>query len=790
MKNTKRILLVCLFALLIATMFAMTAAAETFTGDVVKEDADNANDLVWTFDDATGIMTITGTSTELVLKPAPSWNTMGPDTIPWWDHVDKITKVVVEAPITAIGGCTFNQLKACTTIVFPNNSIKLKGSMTFANMWALATLGPDGTEAGTLDLRNFTGSSSQAFENSCKDMTIKVLMPEDGDSPMSTAKVFADNTSAIFVVKQGSACEGIANTIKETSEKDPDVTPYTGNVTVQYYGDESTDTGNTEDTKPSEDTNTPTEPETPTQTLQETKTATAAYGTPVIDGDIDDIWETATAIDFPWNRQDASVESLAEPMTYQDESQKPYAKMMWDANKLYVLAFVPDSDIQVSDSIRNYNRDGIEIYIDEPNEKKMTKAESSAYHQIQVVADGSFIEAQGAETSYTAKVYEGYYVIELAYTFHAVTPKSNLVIGYDISVNCNNTGNDVRDYCLSWNDQTNTTYYQPIYMGNLKLEGGEGVNEGVDTPSTDKTDDTTASGDTPATPGEVTVVAQGTVDEQYSKCTWVLTSDGTITFTANATGWNEVPYDSNTENRWYDYADQIKKAVIGKGLQKVGGSAFKNCVNLEVVEWASVGQLAVSAFENCPKLTTIYKTGNEPVEGVFDLSSISKFEGAKQFTNCGMTSVNLQSSLTALEENRFVDCVYLTNVTFGEKVEVINENAFAGCYNLKVIFGTKGGAAETFATAKGMTFAEVGADVDIPEAVVTTTAAPETSATPETTPTPETTTSTPESSSADDTTKAPDEAAQTSDVNLIMVAAFAIAALGAAVVLMRKRSFN
>ncbi|MBQ8004767.1 MAG: hypothetical protein IJ303_00445, partial [Clostridia bacterium] len=396
MKLQRRILIICSAVFMLAALLAVAVAAETFTGDVMKEDSDNSNDLVWTFDDATGVLTITGTSPNLEFKPAASWNAFNKDTIPWFDHLSKITKVVIEAPITSICGYAFDWMKACTTVVIPNQSIKLMASMTFANMHALTTLGPEGTAEGTIDLRNFTGSANQAFENSCKDKTITVLMP-NGKSPISTGKVFADSTVVVFKIVQGSAAEATVNTIKENSEKDPDVKSYTNSVTIEYY-DKAAATPSINPDKPN------VQPETPTQTIQETKTATAAYGTPVIDGSVDAAWDAAVAIDFPWDRTGASVTNLAKPMTYKDDSQKPYAKMLWDANKLYVLTVVPDESVQVAGVISSYNRDGVEVYIDELNEKKMTTADSSSYHQIQVVADGSFINKQGAEVEYAAKV--------------------------------------------------------------------------------------------------------------------------------------------------------------------------------------------------------------------------------------------------------------------------------------------------------------------------------------------------------------------------------------------------
>ena len=785
MKNTKRILLICSAVIMMVAFMAVAISAETFTGDVLKNDAGNTNDLTWTFDDATGVLTFSGTSKELVLDPAPSWNTMGPETVPWYAHIGAITKVVVEAPIETMCGYAFNQMSACKVVVMPDTKITLKGSMVFSNMKALTTFGPEGTPEGVIDLRNFTGESSQCFENSCLNTTIRVLMPAEGKAPINDKKVFGDSTTAIFMVVAGSPSATMVEKIKNTSAE---TSPYADVITVENYdGTYNGATAPTDTTVPTDTTTAA--PETPVQTLQETKTTTAIYGTPVIDGDIDEAWDLATEIDFPYDRQNASEESLADLMSYQDEFQKPWAKVMWDAKNLYILAFVPDGDLQVDSSILSYNRDGIEIYIDELNEKKATRDEATSFHQLQFVADGSFAEGQGAETKYSTKVYEGYYVIEVAYTFHATAPKQNMVMGFDISVNCNNTGNNIRDYCLSWNDRTNVSYKCPMYMGNLQLTGGEGVNAGVDIPV--KEEETTAAPETPANPGDV--ILTGSIDAQYSKCTWTLTADGTLTILAKegASGWNEVPYYKEiTENGWLDKADMIKKVVIGAGLQKVGASAFKDCPNLEIVEWTSIGQLADNAFDNCPKLTTIYKAGNEPVVGTFDLTSISSVNGANHFINCGVTSVNLNNKMTKLHANFFVDCAYLTNVTIGETAETIEEGAFNGCYNLKVVFGAAaGGAAENFAKANNMTFAKIGETVEIPEAVVTT-AAPETTGTPETTTAAPEDTTVNDDTSADGTTKAPDEAAQTSDINLVMVAAIALAALASAVVLTKKRKFN
>ena len=91
MKNTKRILFVLSLVLAFAAMFALTAAAEVVTGKVNAGDA--SNDLQWAFDTETKTLTITGTSKELTMNPAPAWDNQ--QNIPWYSHKDDVEHVVV-----------------------------------------------------------------------------------------------------------------------------------------------------------------------------------------------------------------------------------------------------------------------------------------------------------------------------------------------------------------------------------------------------------------------------------------------------------------------------------------------------------------------------------------------------------------------------------------------------------------------------------------------------------------------------------------------------------------------
>ncbi|MBE6538353.1 MAG: hypothetical protein E7671_02685, partial [Ruminococcaceae bacterium] len=184
-----------------------------------------------------------------------------------------------------------------------------------------------------------------------------------------------------------------------------------------------------------------------------------------------------------------------------------------------------------------------------------------------------------------------------------------------------------------------------------------------------------------------------------------------------------------------------------------------------------------------PKLTTFGPEGTP--DGVVDFSEVtvlgqSAYHGRYWFSGCSaMTTLKLGEGVTMLAQNTFRACSALTTLYLPECfASVENETAFEGATSLKTIVGVPGSYAETLAKNLGVEFADV--DSYVPEETTpeeTTTATPETSATPD------------DTTKTEDTTGV-DQATQTGDVNFSMIAAFAIAALGAAVVILRKRSFN
>ena len=145
---------------------------------------------------------------------------------------------------------------------------------------------------------------------------------------------------------------------------------------------------------------------------------------------------------------------------------------------------------------------------------------------------------------------------------------------------------------------------------------------------------------------EVKVIAEG----WSGYTTWVLTSDGTITFTSS--GEKLENGETNLKNYWKvngvltlpwsEYAEMITTVVINDGIHDIGQMAFYELPNLTTVKLgADVTEIRNYAFKNCAKLTTIN------LEGV-----------------------------DFIREGAFYGCAALENITVGEGV-VIEDWAFS-----------------------------------------------------------------------------------------------------------------
>lgn len=182
---------------------------------------------------------------------------------------------------------------------------------------------------------------------------------------------------------------------------------------------------------------------------------TAVYGTPVVDGNIDDIWNNAKAI---------------ATNTWVTGTSGATAKVrtMWDNSNLYLLIEVADSCLNKS-SANNYEQDSVEVFIDQ-NDNKTTSYEKDDY-QIRVNYDneqsfGSTGKPDGFQSA-TSKTSTGY-VIEEKIPITAVKVEDGTIMGFDIQVNDSNDQGK-RTGVVTWCDGSGVSYANTSNYGNLKL---------------------------------------------------------------------------------------------------------------------------------------------------------------------------------------------------------------------------------------------------------------------------------------------------------------------------------
>lgn len=180
--------------------------------------------------------------------------------------------------------------------------------------------------------------------------------------------------------------------------------------------------------------------------------------TPItIDGDIDAAWADANTIDV-------STYSMGNGAT-------AVSKMLWDENYLYVLTEVTDPVLSVA-SANAYEQDTVEVFFDENNHKSTSYEIDDIqcrvnYENEKTVTDGRSTDAflSGAKKTATG------YIVEVAIPHTIDAFHSNQIVGFDVQVNDDGTGDGKRTSIANWNDLSGMGYTDPSGFGVLKLIG-------------------------------------------------------------------------------------------------------------------------------------------------------------------------------------------------------------------------------------------------------------------------------------------------------------------------------
>lgn len=182
---------------------------------------------------------------------------------------------------------------------------------------------------------------------------------------------------------------------------------------------------------------------------------TAAYGTPVIDGVMEEMWNNASVCGI-------------DIFTTERHGADGVFRTMWDEENLYVFAEVKDSVVSAAANAA-HEQDSIEIFLDE----NMGKTEYYEYDdsQYRISCENKHSYSTGAVKDFRSecKITQDGYVIEAAIPFKTIMGGVNRTIGFEIQINDDGDGNGVRTSIAKFCDSTDLSYCNTSLYGELTM---------------------------------------------------------------------------------------------------------------------------------------------------------------------------------------------------------------------------------------------------------------------------------------------------------------------------------
>jgi fibronectin type 3 domain-containing protein/pimeloyl-ACP methyl ester carboxylesterase len=193
--------------------------------------------------------------------------------------------------------------------------------------------------------------------------------------------------------------------------------------------------------------------------------AQIAVGSATIDGVVDPAW--SNAVSYPINQTRETISGGSDCSASW--------KALWNTANLYLLVDVTD-DTKTNDSTDIWQDDSVELYLDadhnggtvyDPNDRQFQfRWNDAAAHEGfgRPMAGVVFAQTDPTSTSYRIEA-------RIPWSVEAFTPTVNAIIGIDVHINDDDTGNG-RDGKLLWNDATDDAWHDPSLFGTGSLNAG------------------------------------------------------------------------------------------------------------------------------------------------------------------------------------------------------------------------------------------------------------------------------------------------------------------------------
>lgn len=119
---------------------------------------------------------------------------------------------------------------------------------------------------------------------------------------------------------------------------------------------------------------------------------------------------------------------------------------------------------------------------------------------------------------------------------------------------------------------------------------------------------------------------------------------------------------------------KLKSLNIPNGVNKIGYNAFDGCGSLKIINIpASVSELDITTFQGCNEIDSIFWNTTVPLRYV------------TRYCKLSLNYCSISNEIRFIEASSFMDCKYLTSISFSDNIERIGDEAFKGCTSLTSI---------------------------------------------------------------------------------------------------------
>ena len=143
------------------------------------------------------------------------------------------------------------------------------------------------------------------------------------------------------------------------------------------------------------------------------------------------------------------------------------------------------------------------------------------------------------------------------------------------------------------------------------------------------------------------------------------------------------------EDEAFENCTSLQSVELPAGITSIGTHAFMGCTKLKAILIPyTVNDIGIGAFASCNSMNNMSVSADNPIYDSRDgCNAIIETSSNRIVAGCSQTVI--PSSARAIGEEAFSKCLTLTTLTLPQSIASIETHAFAGCTNLRNIYGLR-----------------------------------------------------------------------------------------------------